>query len=636
MNIRNKNKTAIFIIIISSFLLSFLLFFVFQNFFNIWNIQVNDLLFKIKYKVKGKEKTSPYIIHLDVNDSILEKYKPLINDRALFVDIIDVLNKANVNSIIFDIIFEGNKNEYYDTKLVEAAKKSKKVYCPIIPVFSEYRNINKPDIKKEDNEILKKSLIYPIIKNKGEPLEAYSFISTFHELAVQSKGIGYVSITSDIDGVYRRLPLLCGYKNGYFLSLPFRAACDYLKVNYSDIEVVFGKKITLKNAKFPSGLEKDIEIPIDKQGRMIINYAGLWNDSFTHYNFEKTLKAKNDDVLFREVRDILEDFIVLISDITTMNKDFGAVPLENIYPLIGIQSNVINSILTENFISPLSFFENLVINLILIFTLWILAVKFRTFYFSTFSAVVYSIFLIFNVLIFLYFNKTVNFLTPSIGFFLSYVFVILSFSDSLRKKAERQLENFLLVLSSAIESKDKYTGGHVERVAKYSRDLAVKYGMKGHKLRSLYLGAMVHDAGKIGVKESILNKPGKLNSEELKMLQHHTNEGKVLLSKIEDVEIASSIAYCHQERFDGKGYPQGLKGEDIPIEARIVTIADYWDAITTDRPYRKAMPLKNAIKIMREERGNAFDPNLFDLFMDKKDKLYLKYIDQKKLEELKK
>ncbi len=634
MNIRNKHKTAIFIIIISSFLLSFFLLFVFYGFFNIWNIKINDLLFKFKHKIKGNEKMSPYIIHLDINDSILIKHESLINNRSLFVDLINILDKANVNSIIFDIIFETKKDEYFDAKLVEASKKSKNVYSPIITILKEYRNSD--GISEADKEILEKILIYPIVKNKGTPLEANFFISTFHEFAVQSKGIGYVSITSDVDGVYRRIPLLCKYGDGYFLSLPFRVICDYLKVNYNNMEVEFGKKIILKNVKFPYGLEKDIEIPIDKQGRMIINYAGLWEDSFTHYDFEKILKAKDDEISFTEVRDILEDFIVLISDITTMNKDFGAVPLENIYPLSGIQANVMNSILTENFIAPMSTAETVITNLFLILILWFLAVKFRSFYYSAFLVSIYFIFLIYNFFIFLYFNKSVNLITPSIAFFLSYIFIILSYSDRLRKKAERQLENFLLVLSSAIESKDKYTGGHVERVAKYSRDLAEKYGMKGSKLRALYLGAMVHDAGKIGVKESILNKPGKLNSAELKTLKNHTNEGKVLLSKIEDVEIASTIAYSHQERFDGKGYPQGLKGEEIPIEARIVTIADYWDAITTDRPYRKAMNLKKAIKIMREERGHAFDPYLFKLFMDKKDKIYLKYIDQEKLKELKK
>jgi response regulator RpfG family c-di-GMP phosphodiesterase/signal transduction histidine kinase len=204
----------------------------------------------------------------------------------------------------------------------------------------------------------------------------------------------------------------------------------------------------------------------------------------------------------------------------------------------------------------------------------------------------------------------------------------------LKERAEKQLEDFLMVLASAIESKDAYTGGHVERVANYARDLAEKVGIDGENLRSLYLGAMVHDVGKIGVPDQILNKPGKLEPEEMKEMQNHAIIGKRLLSKIEGIDIASTIAFSHQEKYDGTGYPQGLIKNEISLEARIVTIADYWDAIITDRPYRKAMPLKKAISIMKEEGGKAFDPELFNLFMNDQDKLYLKYVDKEKLKEL--
>jgi HD-GYP domain-containing protein (c-di-GMP phosphodiesterase class II) len=203
-----------------------------------------------------------------------------------------------------------------------------------------------------------------------------------------------------------------------------------------------------------------------------------------------------------------------------------------------------------------------------------------------------------------------------------------------QKNSLKQLEAFLLVLASAIESKDAYTGGHVERVANYARDLAEKAGIDGENLRNLYLGAMVHDVGKIGVPDNILNKPGKLDSEEMKEMQNHPGIGKRLLSKIDGIEVASNIVFSHQEKFDGTGYPQGIIKNEISLEARIVTIADYWDAIITDRPYRKAMPLKKAISIMKEEAGKAFDPELFNLFMNDIDKLYLKYVDKEKLKEL--
>jgi HD-GYP domain-containing protein (c-di-GMP phosphodiesterase class II) len=140
------------------------------------------------------------------------------------------------------------------------------------------------------------------------------------------------------------------------------------------------------------------------------------------------------------------------------------------------------------------------------------------------------------------------------------------------------------------------------------------------------MGTIVHDVGKIGIKDEVLNKPGKLTEEEFEHIKEHPVIGKDLLSKLEIAPIAVSIAYNHQEKWDGTGYPRGIRRENIPIEARIATIADVWDAITSDRPYRSAIPIDKAIRIMHEERGKSFDPDLFDLFMDEEDKLYLRYI----------
>lgn len=193
----------------------------------------------------------------------------------------------------------------------------------------------------------------------------------------------------------------------------------------------------------------------------------------------------------------------------------------------------------------------------------------------------------------------------------------------------------MLVLASAIDSKDDYTGGHVDRVANYARDLARKFGLPEPQVRDIYLGAIVHDVGKIGIKEFILNKPGKLDLEEMNHIKTHTEIGRDLLTKIGSIETAVMIAYYHQERWDGSGYPEGIAGVKIPLAARIVTIVDYWDAIITDRPYRKAMNLREAVGTMKSERGKAFDPQLYDLFMNSRDKMYLNYIPADRLKELK-
>lgn len=204
-----------------------------------------------------------------------------------------------------------------------------------------------------------------------------------------------------------------------------------------------------------------------------------------------------------------------------------------------------------------------------------------------------------------------------------------------REKTRReQLEVFLMVLASAIESKDAYTGGHVERVANYSRDLAEKIGLSHSRVHEIYMGAIVHDVGKIGIQDEILNKPGKLTDEEFEQIKKHPQIGRDILSKLKIAPVAVNIAYYHQEKWNGTGYPTGTKGKTIPLEARIVTIADCWDAITSDRPYRKAIPFDTAIQIMISERGKSFDPELLDLFMNKEYEIHLNYIPEEKLEEI--
>ncbi|MCP4576128.1 MAG: HD domain-containing protein, partial [Deltaproteobacteria bacterium] len=202
------------------------------------------------------------------------------------------------------------------------------------------------------------------------------------------------------------------------------------------------------------------------------------------------------------------------------------------------------------------------------------------------------------------------------------------------KTMREQLEIFLMVLASAIESKDQYTGGHVERVANYARDLARKTDLSQGRINDIYMGATVHDVGKIGIKDEVLNKRGRLSNDEFDHIKTHPVIGKAILSKLKIAPVAVNIAYCHHERWDGTGYPNGTGGKAIPLESRIAAIADCWDAITSDRPYRKAMPLAKAVRIMEAERGKSFDPDLLDIFMNPAERIFLNYIAENKKAEL--
>jgi methanogenic corrinoid protein MtbC1 len=173
-------------------------------------------------------------------------------------------------------------------------------------------------------------------------------------------------------------------------------------------------------------------------------------------------------------------------------------------------------------------------------------------------------------------------------------------------------------LSMAVEFRDEDTGKHVERIGRFSVLLAEQIGMEGEFCERIRHAAPLHDVGKVAIPDSILLKPGPLTPEERAIVETHTEEGHRLVrgSSSAILDMAATIALSHQEKWDGTGYPRGLKGEAIPIEGRIVAVADVFDALTSDRVYRPAFPVAEAIKMMREERGTHFDPVLLDAFLE--------------------
>jgi methanogenic corrinoid protein MtbC1 len=173
-------------------------------------------------------------------------------------------------------------------------------------------------------------------------------------------------------------------------------------------------------------------------------------------------------------------------------------------------------------------------------------------------------------------------------------------------------------LSMAVEFRDEDTGAHIERIGRLSTLLAEQIGMDPDFCAELSHAAPLHDVGKVAIPDAILLKPGPLTPEERAIVETHAEEGHRLLrgSSSSILEMATVIALSHQEKWDGTGYPRGLVGEAIPIEGRIVAIADVFDALTSDRVYRKAFPVEEAVQMMREQRGRHFDPVLLDAFME--------------------
>ncbi|PIU58192.1 MAG: two-component system response regulator [Deltaproteobacteria bacterium CG07_land_8_20_14_0_80_38_7] len=177
-------------------------------------------------------------------------------------------------------------------------------------------------------------------------------------------------------------------------------------------------------------------------------------------------------------------------------------------------------------------------------------------------------------------------------------------------------ENILFSLAGALEAKDFYTKGHSDRVAEVASLIARKMGLSERDLDAIRKGSLLHDIGKIGVKESILLKPDKLTDEEMAHIKSHPKRGYDICSPLRSIEQSLPIIRSHHERIDGEGYPDGLKGEKIPLLAKIIAIADAFDAMTTDRPYRKGMSKEQALKIFENELNSGqWDPKIVKIFI---------------------
>ncbi len=201
-------------------------------------------------------------------------------------------------------------------------------------------------------------------------------------------------------------------------------------------------------------------------------------------------------------------------------------------------------------------------------------------------------------------------------------------SLALQKELEIQLQSALVALKSTtratleaftetIEQKDPYTRGHCSRVRTISLAMGRALNFSFERLHILEGGALLHDIGKIGISEEVLNKPTPLSKSEHALIREHPLAGERIIKHIEMFQAYRPIIRSHHERMDGKGYPDGLKGEEIPLDVRIVSLADAFDAMTTNRAYRSALPTEFAVEELKLFSGTQFDPALVDLFIDR-------------------
>ncbi|MED4586162.1 HD-GYP domain-containing protein [Brevibacillus choshinensis] len=213
-------------------------------------------------------------------------------------------------------------------------------------------------------------------------------------------------------------------------------------------------------------------------------------------------------------------------------------------------------------------------------------------------------------------------LIPMMVAFITISFVFHHYYDSVQKLQQKVEEiktfnhKFLTTMAASIDARDRYTSGHSQRVAHWGREIAKKIGMPEDKVEELYFGGILHDIGKIGIEDEILNKKGRLTPEEYDKIKQHTVIGyEIILQAGMFNELLPAIR-SHHERIDGKGYPDGLVGDEIPLMAKILAISDAFDAMVADRPYRKGLPVEEALNEIRRGSGAQFDEELAGHFIE--------------------
>jgi putative two-component system response regulator len=192
----------------------------------------------------------------------------------------------------------------------------------------------------------------------------------------------------------------------------------------------------------------------------------------------------------------------------------------------------------------------------------------------------------------------------------------------LNKKLKRNFYQTILSLAMALEARDRYTHGHSERVDLYSKIIAEElhenhgWEISDEFMEALHVESRLHDVGKIAIRDGVLNKPGRLTDEEYEQIKSHPVQSSKILAPLEDMKESANVIRHHHERVDGKGYPSGLTKDKIPVRARIIAVADSYDAMTSDRPYRKALPVDVAIAELEKNKGTQFDEIVVDAFVN--------------------
>ena len=323
---------------------------------------VNTLFFYMRNFFRGTQPVSPYLLLFALDDSFEKQYNTPARERIKTAEALENLRATGARTILLDIIFrERDISPDADIRLLEATRSSGNVFYPLNASRSAVPGETFPEFLSD------KALWDLKVTRQGNPVKVGPGITPFRELCRQARGLGGITLFPESDGIIHRIPMVYACDDKFIPSLVLAGICNYFHVEPVTVSIAFGKYITLPGAVLPGGGVKEILIPVDKKGQLIVNYTGSWKDSITSYSLENILPTAAETNMRKMVVPATEPpVLVLIGDITTSGKDISRGIFDANYPMAGIIHNSLNTILTGNYLHQPSALEQMGVSFILL------------------------------------------------------------------------------------------------------------------------------------------------------------------------------------------------------------------------------------------------------------------------------
>lgn len=594
---------------------------------NITNLKLYDYITHAKFSEKP---TLNRTLIVTIDDKSISKLGQWPWPRLVMAKLIENISNYNPASIGVDIIFSEKDRS--------SPKSFLDFYNNTLSMNVKLQNIPKD---MQDNDLIlatrAKDAVFPIIiqqnpskctpnnfiQGSGPNVEnAENFLCNIDKIQKMAKRTGFINSHMDFDGLIRKYRLVYGYKNRLVPSL------DLAMLQNIDSNIAFKKDSDFLNSYKIDFLT--YKIPSNDKG-VVYNY-------FYPPSFFNTVSAA--DILMHKVKkeQIMGKFVLIGTTATGLSDHYKTLEGEDSYGIFAHSSFLENIALNRLLYTP-DIFENIAFSISFLCMIFIifLIVKSRYLCANLFfiSSIIMSIAITYICASYNLFLPIGHFITPLIISYMIMLFV-LSFVLQIEEKylALKDLKirsSITNNMMTMVETRDNETGKHIVRTKEFAKILAqdlaksdkYKEILTPEIIEQIFQATPLHDIGKIGIADDILKKPYILTEEEMEKMKKHTTIGyKILLESIKNIgdkediflKTAANIAYTHHEKFDGSGYPRGLKGENIPIEGRIVALADVYDALTNKRYYKEAYSFKKAEGIIFSSSATHFDPMIVESF----------------------